>query len=45
MGADGYAYPGCVRSCPNIVLQLVGPLGVSKQRYVVPTGRVLVSTG
>ncbi|GJZ18491.1 hypothetical protein Tco_0554614 [Tanacetum coccineum] len=27
MGADGYAYPGCVRSCPNIVLQLVGPLG------------------
>ncbi|GJX88091.1 putative reverse transcriptase domain-containing protein [Tanacetum coccineum] len=28
MGADGYAYPGCVRSCPNIVLQLVGPLGL-----------------
>ncbi|GKA45719.1 hypothetical protein Tco_0738515 [Tanacetum coccineum] len=27
MGADGYAYPGCMRSCPNIVLQLVGPLG------------------
>ncbi|GJQ92342.1 hypothetical protein Tco_0003481 [Tanacetum coccineum] len=25
-GADGYAYPGCVRSCPNIVLQMVGPL-------------------
>ncbi|GJZ66485.1 retrovirus-related pol polyprotein from transposon TNT 1-94, partial [Tanacetum coccineum] len=29
--ADGYAYPVCVRSCPNIVLQLVGPLGEVKE--------------
>ncbi|GJW48171.1 hypothetical protein Tco_0079817 [Tanacetum coccineum] len=33
MGADGYAYPGCVRSCPNIMLQL-DPYEAIRQTYL-----------
>ncbi|GJW18361.1 putative reverse transcriptase domain-containing protein [Tanacetum coccineum] len=31
IGADGYAYPGMCEACPNLVLQLVGPLGEVKE--------------